>query len=39
MSKMTPMMAELMPEMQADVRQRLCAKIDCKSGAPAAPKT
>ncbi|HEY2357043.1 MAG TPA: DUF2059 domain-containing protein [Phenylobacterium sp.] len=39
MSKMTPMMAELMPEMQADVRQRLCAKIDCKNSAPAAPKT
>jgi hypothetical protein len=39
MSKMTPMMVELMPEMQADVRQRLCAKIDCKADASAIPKT
>lgn len=39
MSKMTPMMIEMMPEMQADMRQRLCAKINCSAtGAPAAPK-
>jgi hypothetical protein len=39
MAKMTPMMVELMPEMQADMRKRLCEKIDCKTIAPAAPKS
>jgi hypothetical protein len=39
MSKMTPMMVELMPEMQADMRKRLCAKIDCKTLTPAAPRS
>ena len=38
MAKMTPMVTEMMPDMQADVRQRICAKIDCsKSAAPPAP--
>jgi hypothetical protein len=39
MSKMTPLMVELMPQMQADLRQRLCAKTDCtKMGPPPPPK-
>jgi hypothetical protein len=38
MSKMTPIVTELMPEMTADVTRRLCAKIDCtKVGAPGKP--
>lgn len=38
MSKMGPLMIELMPEMQADLRRRMCAKMDCsKSAAPPAP--
>lgn len=40
MSKMGPMMTELMPEMMADVNKRVCSKIDCsKSAAAAAPKS
>ena len=40
MSKMTPVMAELMPDMAADVRTRICAKTDCsKMAAPPAPKS
>jgi uncharacterized protein len=39
MAKMGPTMAELMPEMTADLQQRICSKIDCtKRAAPAAPK-
>jgi uncharacterized protein len=39
MSKMTPMMTELMPEMAGDISRRICSKIDCsKRAAPAAPK-
>jgi hypothetical protein len=40
MSKMGPTMAELAPEMTADVQRRLCSKIDCsKMAAPPKPKT
>jgi hypothetical protein len=35
MTKMTPVMIELMPEMQADMHKRLCARIKC----PATPST
>lgn len=39
MSKMTPMMVELMPETTADMTKRICAKIDCsKRATPLAPK-
>lgn len=39
MSKMGPMMSELMPEMSSDVTRRICSKIDCtKHAAPPAPK-
>jgi hypothetical protein len=38
MGKMTPVMVELMPEMQTDVRQRVCAKIDCSKVASPSPK-
>jgi hypothetical protein len=38
MANMGPMMAELMPEMTADVTRRLCSKTDCtKMNAPAKP--
>lgn len=38
MSKMTPTITEMMPEMQADVTRRICAKIDCtKRAAPPKP--
>jgi hypothetical protein len=38
MAKMTPIMTEMMPEMQADIRRRICSKIDCsKSATPPAP--
>jgi hypothetical protein len=40
MSKMAPTMAELAPDMVADVQRRLCSKIDCsKMSAPPKPKT
>jgi len=40
MAKVTPVMAELMPGMTADVHRRVCAKIDCsKMAAPPAPKS
>jgi hypothetical protein len=40
MSKMGPMMSELMPEMMADVHQRICAKTDCsKLASPPASKS
>ena len=40
MSRMAPMMSELMPEMVADVNRRVCSKIDCgKKDAPPAPKS
>jgi hypothetical protein len=39
MAKMQPTLIELMPEMQADMKHRLCAKLDCtKLATPAAPK-
>lgn len=40
MKNMTPMMMELMPQMQADMRQHLCARLDCTAlGKPiASPK-
>ena len=39
MSKMTASMADLMPEMTADVTRRICAKTDCtKMNTPAKPK-
>lgn len=41
MSKMGPMVSELMPEMMADMTKRVCSKIDCTKPAAAAavPKT
>jgi uncharacterized protein len=40
MSKLGPTMAELTPEMTADVQRRLCSKTDCsKMAAPPKPKT
>jgi hypothetical protein len=37
-TKMMPLMVEMMPEMQKDLRQRLCSKTDCsKLGPPPAP--
>ncbi|THD65400.1 DUF2059 domain-containing protein [Phenylobacterium sp.] len=40
MSKLGPTMAELTPELTADIQQRLCSKIDCsKMNAPPRPKT
>ena len=40
MSKMGPMVTELVPEMTADLTRRVCAKVDCsKHPAPATPKT
>jgi len=39
MANMGPLMAEMMPEMQADVMKRVCAKTDCsKLTPPHAPK-
>jgi hypothetical protein len=39
MAKMGPVMADLTPQMAADVHRRVCAKIDCTARpAPAAPK-
>ncbi|MDB5428304.1 MAG: hypothetical protein JWR47_1472 [Phenylobacterium sp.] len=39
MSKMTPMMTELMPEIAGDINRRVCSRIDCsKRAAPTAPK-
>ena len=37
-SKMAPLMAELMPEVTADMQKRVCAKIDCTKASP-PPKT
>jgi hypothetical protein len=38
-AKMMPIMFELMPEMMIDVRERLCAKVDCsKMKLPPPPK-
>jgi uncharacterized protein len=34
MSKMGPVMTELMPGMMADVNQRICSKMDCSKRAP-----
>ena len=40
MSKMTPIVTELMPEMTADIRTRLCAKVACpKTNTPPKPGT
>jgi len=40
MSKMAPMMSDLMPEMMADVHQRICSKTDCsKITSPPASKS
>jgi hypothetical protein len=40
MSKMGPVMTELMPDMMADVNQRICSKMDCsKRAAPPASKS
>jgi hypothetical protein len=40
MSKMTPLMTELMPEMAGDINRRICSKIDCsKRAAPIAPRS
>lgn len=40
MSKMGPVMSELMPDMMADVNQRICSKMDCsKRAAPPASKS
>ena len=40
MSKMGPVMTELMPDMMADVNQRICSKMDCsKRTAPPASKS
>lgn len=37
-AKITPMMAEILPEMTAEVDRRVCAKIDCSTRtAPPAP--
>jgi hypothetical protein len=39
MSRMAPMITDLMPEMTADVTRRVCAKTDCtKMNTPAKPK-
>jgi hypothetical protein len=39
-AKMGPIMTDLMPEMTADMTQRICSKIDCtRHAAPAAPKS
>lgn len=34
MSKMGPVMSELMPNMMADVNQRICSKMDCSKPTP-----
>jgi uncharacterized protein len=40
MSKLGPTMAELTPELTADIQRRVCSKTDCsKMGAPPKPKT
>ncbi len=39
MAKISPIVVELMPEMQADLRKRLCSTTDCRTASPAAPKT
>jgi len=40
MSKMGPVMTELMPDMMADVNQRICSKMDCsKRTAPPPAKS
>lgn len=40
MSKMGPMVTELVPEMTAEMTRRVCAKVDCSQHpAPATPKT
>lgn len=37
MAKFAPQMKELVPEMEADSRQRICARIDCSKLAKAPP--
>ena len=40
MARLAPLMADLMPAMQAEMRTKLCAKIDCSGAAsPAPPKS
>jgi hypothetical protein len=34
MSKLGPVMSELMPDMMADVNQRICSKMDCSKRSP-----
>ncbi|HEX3699379.1 MAG TPA: DUF2059 domain-containing protein [Phenylobacterium sp.] len=36
-AKMMPTIISLVPEVQADVQRRLCARIDCSKMAPGAP--